>query len=151
MDLFEKINRSFGSWYEGLFGGGDDVRPKDILRRIIAAMEDHRKEGFDSKVYVPNQYVLEINVLDEEEKQYLLSFLDRDELEVALVEGERDWPRSRMRIDQQKVNGVRADIENPKAHRQNLPDAVTRPMAVTDRRPAGERPHRQLRRAAPRE
>ncbi len=84
MDLFEKINRSFGSWYEGLFGGGDDVRPKDILRRIIAAMEDHRKEGFDSKVYVPNQYVLEINVHDEEEKQYLLSFLDRDELEVAL-------------------------------------------------------------------
>ncbi len=84
MDLFEKINRSFGSWYEGLFGGGDDVRPKDILRRIIAAMEDHRKEGFDSRVYVPNQYVLEINVHDEEEKQYLLSFLDRDELEVAL-------------------------------------------------------------------
>jgi len=84
MDLFEKINRSFGSWYEGLFGGGDDVRPKDILRRIISAMEDHRKEGFDSRVYVPNQYVLEINVHDEEEKQYLLSFLDRDELEVAL-------------------------------------------------------------------
>ncbi len=84
MDLFEKINRSFGSWYEGLFGGGDDVRPKDILRRIIAAMEDHRKEGFDNRVYVPNQYVLEINVHDEEEKQYLLSFLDRDELEVAL-------------------------------------------------------------------
>ncbi len=84
MDLFEKINRSFGSWYEGLFGGGDDVRPKDILRRIIAAMEDHRKEGFDSKIYVPNQYVLEINVHDAEEKEYLLSFLDRDELEVAL-------------------------------------------------------------------
>ena len=84
MDLFEKINRSFGSWYEGLFGGGDDMRPKDILRRIIAAMEDHRKEGFDSRVYVPNQYVLEIDVHDEEEKQYLLSFLDRDELEVAL-------------------------------------------------------------------
>ena len=84
MDLFEKINRSCGSWYEGLFGGGDDVRPKDILRRIISAMEDHRKEGFDSRVYVPNQYVLEINVHDEEEKQYLLSFLDRDELEVAL-------------------------------------------------------------------
>lgn len=84
MDLFEKINRSFGSWYEGLFGGGDDVRPKDILRRILAAMEDNRKEGFDNKVYVPNQYILEINVHDEEEKEYLLSFLDRDELEAAL-------------------------------------------------------------------
>ncbi len=84
MDLLEKINRSFGSWYEGLFGGGDDVRPKDILRRIIAAMEDHRKEGFDNRIYVPNQYVLEIAVHDEEEKEYLLSFLDRDELEAAL-------------------------------------------------------------------
>lgn len=84
MDLFEKINRSFGSWYEGLFGGGDDVRPKDILRRILAAMEDNRKEGFDNRIYVPNQYVLEINVHDEEEKEYLLSFLDRDELEAAI-------------------------------------------------------------------
>lgn len=85
MDLFEKINRSFGSWYEGLFGGsGDDVRPKDILRRILAALEDNRKEGFDNRVYVPNQYVLEINVHDEEEKEYLLSFLDRGELEAAI-------------------------------------------------------------------
>jgi pSer/pThr/pTyr-binding forkhead associated (FHA) protein len=84
MDLFEKINRSFGQWYEGLFGGSDDVRPKDILRRILAAMEDNRKEGFDSKIYVPNQYILEINVQDEEEKEYLLSFLNKDELEAAV-------------------------------------------------------------------
>jgi len=85
MDVFEKINRSFGAWYEGLFGGsGDDVRPKDVLRRIIAAMEDNRKEGFDNRVYVPNQYILEIAVDDEEEKDYLLSFLDRDELESAI-------------------------------------------------------------------
>src|SRR2546430_8869302 len=84
MDLFEKINRSFGAWYEGLFGAGDDVRPKDILRRILAALEDNRKEGFDNRIYVPNQYVLEIAVDDEEEKDYLLSFLDRDELEAAV-------------------------------------------------------------------
>jgi pSer/pThr/pTyr-binding forkhead associated (FHA) protein len=84
MNPLEKFNRSFGSWYEGLFGGGDDVRPKDILRRILAALEDHRKEGFDNRIYVPNQYVLEINVHDEEEKEYLLSFLDRDELEAAI-------------------------------------------------------------------
>ncbi len=85
MDLFEKINRSFGSWYEGLFGSaGSDVRPKDILRQILACMEDQRKEGFDNRIYVPNQYVLEVNVHDEEEKAYLLSFLDRDELETAV-------------------------------------------------------------------
>lgn len=84
MDLLEKISRSFGSWYEGLFGGGDDVRPKDILRRVLAVLEDHRKEGFDNRVYVPNQYILEINVSDAEEKEYLLSFLDRHELEAAV-------------------------------------------------------------------
>ncbi|HLJ54558.1 MAG TPA: FhaA domain-containing protein [Chthonomonadaceae bacterium] len=84
MDLFEKFNRSFGSWYEGLFGGSDDVRPKDILRLILAAIEDNRKEGFDNRVYVPNQYVLEIAVNDEEEKEYLLAFLDRSELEAAI-------------------------------------------------------------------
>ena len=48
-------------------------------------MENHRKEGFDSKVYVPNQYILEINVHDEEEKEYLLSFLNKDELEAIRV------------------------------------------------------------------
>jgi pSer/pThr/pTyr-binding forkhead associated (FHA) protein len=84
LDMLEKISRSFGSWYEGLFGGGDDVRPKDILRRILGVLEDNRKEGFDNKTYVPNQYILEINVTDEEEKEYLLSFLDRHELESAI-------------------------------------------------------------------
>ena len=84
MDLFEKFNRSFGSWYEGLFGGNDDVRPKDILRMILSAMEDNRKEGFDNRIYVPNQYILEIAVNDEEEKEYLLAFLDRAELESAI-------------------------------------------------------------------
>ncbi len=84
MELFEKINRAFGTWYEGLFGGNEDVRPKDILRKILTAMEEHRKEGFDSKIYVPNQYILEIAVDDEEEREYLLSFLDRDELETAI-------------------------------------------------------------------
>ena len=62
MEIFEKINRAFGGWYEGLFGGSDDVRPRDILRRILTAMEEHRKEGIDGKVYVPNQYILEIAV-----------------------------------------------------------------------------------------
>ena len=84
MEIFEKINKAFGGWYEGLFGGSGDVRPKDILRKIFVAMEDHRKEGFDNKVYVPNQYILEIAVNDEEEKEYLLSFLDREELETAI-------------------------------------------------------------------
>lgn len=84
MEIFEKVNRAFGSWYEGLFGGSDDVRPKDILRRIFVAMEENRKEHLDDKIYVPNHYVLEIAVDDEEEKEYLRSFLVCEELETAV-------------------------------------------------------------------
>lgn len=84
MSSLERINSAFKKWYEGLFPNSEDVRPKDILRRILTALEDNRKEGFDSRVYVPNQYILEIAVDDEEEKEYLLSFLDREELESAV-------------------------------------------------------------------
>ena len=81
MDIFERFNGKFGKWYEGLFGSdGGELRPKDVLRKIIAAMEDNRKEGFDSKVYVPNKYILELAVTDPEERDYLLSFLDEEEL-----------------------------------------------------------------------
>ena len=85
MDVFEKINRAFGAWYEGLFGAGDDVRPKDILRKIITALEEHRKEGVDGRIYVPNRYIIEIAVTDDEERDYLFSFLDREELEAAIL------------------------------------------------------------------
>ena len=85
MDIIERFNSKFGKWYEGLFGGdAGELRPKDVLRKIIGAMEDHRKEGFDSKVYVPNKYILELAVDDPEERDYLLSFLDEEELVVVL-------------------------------------------------------------------
>jgi len=85
MDIFERFNSKFGKWYEGLFGGdAGELRPKDVLRKIIGAMEDNRKEGFDSKVYVPNKYILELAVDDPEEREYLLSFLDEEELVVVL-------------------------------------------------------------------
>jgi len=85
MDIFERFNSKFGKWYEGLFGGdAGELRPKDVLRKIIGAMEDHRKEGFDSKIYVPNKYILELAVDDPEEREYLLSFLDEEELVVVL-------------------------------------------------------------------
>lgn len=81
MDIFERFNNKFGKWYEGLFGrDAGELRPKDVLRKIIAAMEDNRKEGFDSKIYVPNKYILELAVEDPEEREYLLSFLDEEEL-----------------------------------------------------------------------
>ena len=85
MDIFERFNSKFGKWYEGLFGGdAGELRPKDVLRKIIGAMEDDRKEGFDSKIYVPNKYILELAVDDPEEREYLLSFLDEEELVAVL-------------------------------------------------------------------
>ncbi len=80
MDVFEKFNSKFGRWYEGLFGTGGELRPKDVLRKLTAAMEDNRKEGLDGKIYVPNKYVLELAVPDTDEREYLLSFLDEEEL-----------------------------------------------------------------------
>ncbi len=85
MDVFERFNSKFGKWYEALFGGdAGELRPKDVLRKIIGAMEDGRKEGFDGKVYVPNKYILELAVDDVEEREYLLSFLDEEELVAVL-------------------------------------------------------------------
>lgn len=86
MDIFERFNSKFGKWYEGLFGeGGGELRPKDVLRKLTAAMEDNRKEGLDGKVYVPNKYVLELAALgDPDERDYLLSFLDEEELVAVL-------------------------------------------------------------------
>ena len=81
MDVFEKFNSKFGKWYEGLFGGdGGELRPKDVLRKLTAAMEDNRKEGLDGKIYVPNKFIVELAVADAEEREYLLSFLDEEEL-----------------------------------------------------------------------
>ncbi len=85
MDFLERFNSKFGGWYEGLFGGdAAELRPKDVLRKITSAMDDHRKEGLDGKVYVPNKYVLELAVDDPEERDYLLSFLDEEELVTVL-------------------------------------------------------------------
>ena len=85
MDILEKFNSKFGGWYEGLFGAsGGELRPKDVLRKILAAMEDGRKEGLDGKLYVPNKYTVELAVDDPEEREYLLSFLDEDELAATL-------------------------------------------------------------------
>src|SRR5258708_23915107 len=81
MDLFERFSSKFGNWYEGLFGAGSgELRPRDVLRKITTAMEDNRKEGLDGQVYVPNRYVLELAIDDPEERDYLLSFLDEEEL-----------------------------------------------------------------------
>ncbi len=89
MDLLEQLNRRFGSWYEGLFGGADavdsELRPKDILRRILAAMEDGRREGLDGKIYVPNAYTLRIAVTSDAERDYLRAFLNAEELATAVA------------------------------------------------------------------
>ena len=85
MDIFEKMNKAFAGWYESWFGDAvSDIRPKDILRKVVAAMEDNRKEGLDNRVYVPNKYILAIAFENDEEREYLLAFLDKDEFEGAL-------------------------------------------------------------------
>lgn len=86
LDVFERLNRNFGAWYEGLFGASEtaDLRPRDILRRITQALEDNRREGLDGQVYVPNRFTLDIAPRDDEERHYLRTFLDADELAAAV-------------------------------------------------------------------
>jgi hypothetical protein len=87
MDVLERLNRTFGTWYEGLFGAGADereLRPRDILRRILVTMEDQRREGLDGQVYVPNHYTLAVAVRDDDERHYLRTFFDADELAAAV-------------------------------------------------------------------
>lgn len=88
MDVFERLNRRFGNWYEGLFGGseGRDLRPRDVLRRILTAMEDARKEGLDGNIYVPNLYTLRVAVHNQEERDYLRTFLSAEELASAVMQ-----------------------------------------------------------------
>lgn len=88
MDVLEKLNRRFGAWYEGLFGGraDDTLRPRDILRRLLSALEDARREGLDGQVYVPNVCTLRLTVENDDERQYLRTFLDADELAQAVAE-----------------------------------------------------------------
>jgi len=86
MDVIERLNRRFGAWYEGLFGASSDrdLRPRDILRRLLAAMEDARREGLDGQVYVPNVYTLQIAVADDDERDYLRTFLSAEDLAAAV-------------------------------------------------------------------
>ena len=88
MDVIERLNKRFGTWYESLLGGGDKagepLRPRDILRRIISAMEDARREGLDGQVYVPNSYTLQVAPQNDDERDYLRAFLHADELAAAV-------------------------------------------------------------------
>ena len=86
MEWLDRFNQRLGSWYQSHFGVAEDseITPRDVLRKIIEAMEEFRNEGIDGRTYVPNRYVLEIAVLNQDERAYLLSFLDEQELATAL-------------------------------------------------------------------
>lgn len=83
-NLFERINTLFGNWYEGLFGTGGELHPREVLRRLVITAEEHRIEGLDGELYVPNRYKLEIALQNPEEQEAYLTFLQPQELADAL-------------------------------------------------------------------
>ncbi len=85
MDILEKFNRSFGSWFEGLFGSSDPTRPKEILRRVIATVEDNRRQGMNGQMYVPNLISINLTSSSLDEKEALDAFLHPGEIEQALL------------------------------------------------------------------
>ncbi|MGQ9486265.1 MAG: FhaA domain-containing protein [Armatimonadota bacterium] len=82
--LFERINILFGDWYERLFGAGGELHPREVLRRLVIAAEEHRIEGLDGELYVPNRYKLEIALQNPEEQEAYLTFLQPQDLADAL-------------------------------------------------------------------
>jgi pSer/pThr/pTyr-binding forkhead associated (FHA) protein len=89
MDVLEKMNRRFGAWYERLFGATDgepELRPREVLRRIVAAVEDRRQEGVDGQIYIPNLCTLRLVVEDDEQREFVRAFLSPDELAEKVVE-----------------------------------------------------------------
>lgn len=150
MDILERFSGKFGKWYEGLFGSeSGELRPKDVLRKIIAAMEDNRKEGFDSKIYVPNKYVLELAMDDPEERDYLLSFLDEEELVSVLkrfmaqhqyhIRGPLDFTVQEVPHDQRPERGeklrVKVRFEKGELSSRDLPAPVATPATRHDEDP----------------
>ncbi|GIV17192.1 MAG: hypothetical protein KatS3mg022_2627 [Armatimonadota bacterium] len=83
-NLFERINTLFGNWYEGLFGTGGELHPREVLRRLVTTAEEHCIEGLDGELYVPNRYKLEIALQNPEEQEAYLTFLQPQELADAL-------------------------------------------------------------------
>jgi pSer/pThr/pTyr-binding forkhead associated (FHA) protein len=85
-DPFQQKLGQLGHWYQRHFSVPEDseLTPKDVLGKIIEAMEEFRTEGVDGRIYVPNKYILELAVMNPEERAYLLSFLDEQELSACL-------------------------------------------------------------------
>ncbi len=84
MDIVEKFNRNFGTWFERLFGTMQPAGPRDVLRRVIATMESARREGLDGNIYVPNQVTVTLNMANTEELSALALFLNEPDLQVAI-------------------------------------------------------------------
>src|SRR5437016_4662905 len=88
MNAIERVDKALEPLAQNLRGGpstghSTGLQPRDALHRILAALEDNRVEGLDHKIYAPNHYTVELNFNDEE-RQRLLPFLGRDELEAAI-------------------------------------------------------------------
>jgi pSer/pThr/pTyr-binding forkhead associated (FHA) protein len=88
-DVLESLHRRLTGLYDKLTGavpGDYDLRPRDVVRRIVEAMEDRQREGLDGNIYVPNVYTLQVTVENDDERQYLRTFLGANELAAALAD-----------------------------------------------------------------
>lgn len=83
-NLFERINTLFGNWYEGLFGSGEALHPREVVRRLLLVAEEQAIEGLDGELYAPNRYRIEITLQDPERQEAYLAFLHPQELAEAV-------------------------------------------------------------------
>ena len=87
MSILESIDRTLTEWGQNLRGGAAStshgMQPRDVLRHVLAALEDNRVEGLDHNIYAPNVFLVSLN-LEEEERSRLLPFITHEELEAAI-------------------------------------------------------------------
>ena len=92
--IMEWLDRA-SRWYRSHFGidADSELDPKEVLKQILTAMEDSKVEGLDGHFYVANKYILELAVATEEERAYVLSVIDEQELSASVeqVKNAKGW------------------------------------------------------------
>jgi hypothetical protein len=85
MNILDKINHSMDDWVDSMRASGDQgMQPRDVLQKVLAAMEHDRITGLDGKHYVPNRYEVALLLPDPAERARLLPFIGEEEMETAI-------------------------------------------------------------------
>ena len=85
MGYLDTIKRILKSIRNSLWGGDEELQPKDILSKLISELEQRKKLGIEENAFVPNVYAVYLSPGDYEELSPLLSGI-KEQLKNKLME-----------------------------------------------------------------